>query len=103
MPCVRSVEGNGLGAWGLLSCEGFEKALIAQILIPQHRKLPVLVIQFVGEEVLVTLDRAAPLLDSEIVIAVVEGVEVRPSRKSKLEAHLRVTDDIPVQFAVLAD
>ena len=103
MPCVRSVEGNGLGAWGRLSIKGFDKALTAEVLAPQRRKLPVLVVQLVGEDVVITFYRAAPLLDSEIVIAVVEGVEVRPSRKTKLEAHLRVTDDTPVQFAVLAD
>ena len=52
---------------------------------------------------MVVLYKAAPLLNSYIVVAPVEGTEVRPSGKAKLETHLRVPHGVPVLLSVVAD
>src|SRR5947208_928150 len=44
---------------------------------------------------------AGPLLDAEIVVAVVESREVRRSGESQLEAHLGITHQVAVQDAVV--
>jgi hypothetical protein len=45
----------------------------------------------------------APLLHAEIIIAVVERGKMRLTCKTKLEAHLRVTHEVAVLFAVVRD
>jgi hypothetical protein len=65
---------SGLGAWGLLLCEGFGEALQTQVVVPLFGKSFVLVVQAGELHVVVAHDGAAPLLRPEVVVAVVEGV-----------------------------
>jgi hypothetical protein len=49
--------------------EGFDKTLLGQVLVPQRSELFVLVVEATVKNVVVTVDRAGELLDSEIVVA----------------------------------
>jgi hypothetical protein len=48
---------------------GFEKALLGKVLVPQPSKLFVLVVEVAVKDVVVALDHAGELLDSEVVVA----------------------------------
>jgi hypothetical protein len=69
--CIRSVEGNGLGAWGLLSLEGFGEALLSQIFVPQLSEAFVFGVKLRVIAVVGFPDEAAPLLNPCVVVAVI--------------------------------
>src|SRR5665213_1924587 len=83
--------------------EGFDKALLGKVLIPQPSKRFVLVVEVAVKNVVVALDHAGELLDSEIVVAEVERSKVRSYRKAKLETHLGVTHEVAVLFAIVSN
>ncbi len=56
--------------------KGCDKALLGKVLVPQPRELFVLVVEVAVKNIIVALDRAGELLDSEIVIAEVERSKV---------------------------
>jgi hypothetical protein len=102
LPCIRSVGGElGLGVLASLACHGFYKALLPQVFVPQRREALVFAVELDMADVAVFVDETGPLLDAYIVVAVVEGVEVRNPGEAKLEAHLRVAHGIAIQFAVV--
>jgi hypothetical protein len=51
--------------------------------------------------VVVADDVAAPLLDRNVIVPPIKRVEVRSSRESKLEAHLRVAHGVAVLQSVV--
>jgi hypothetical protein len=76
---ITQLEESDLGAWGLLLLESLGEALQSQIVVPHLGESFMLLVQAHEVNVLVADNSTAPLLDSEIVLAVVEGVKVRPS------------------------
>jgi hypothetical protein len=58
-----------------------------------------------GDEVNVVVadDIATPLLDGDIVVPPVERVQVRPSGKRNLEAHLRIAHEVAVLQTIVRD
>jgi hypothetical protein len=74
LPYVRSVGRNGLGAWGLLSLEGFGEALLSQVLVPQLGEAFVFRVKLQVIAVVRIADESAPLLNPCVVVAVIEGI-----------------------------
>ncbi len=74
LPYVRAVEGNGLGACGLLLCEGFGEALLSQVPVPQLGEVFVFVVKLRLIAVVALSDEAAPLLNTCVLVAVKEGI-----------------------------
>ena len=52
-------------------------------------------------DVSVVGDEARPLLNADVIVAVVEGIRCCSPGEAKLEAHLRVAHGIAIQFAVM--
>ena len=70
---IRSGAGKGLGAWGLLLLlEDFGEALQSQVVVPHLGESLVLLVQADEINVVVADDGAAPLLDADIVVSVIE-------------------------------
>src|SRR5579859_5797224 len=95
--------GKGLSAWGLLSLEGFQKALQTQIVVPRPGKADVLFMQGDQMDIMAAHKSAAPLLDGNVVVAPVPRIKVRDSLRAKLEAHLRVAHEVAVLFAIVTN
>jgi hypothetical protein len=71
-PVSAPGNGNGLGASGLpLPCEGFDKALYAEVVVPLFGDALVLLIEAGQKEIVVAVDGARELLDPDVVVAVV--------------------------------
>jgi hypothetical protein len=62
---------NGLGAWGLLSLEGFGEALLSQVLVPQLGEAFVFRVKLQVIAVVRIADESAPLLNPCVVVAVI--------------------------------
>src|SRR5271163_931176 len=86
-----------------LALEGDHKALVTQVLVPELGEVPVLLVELGVVAVIAVLNEAAPLLDTGIIVAPVEGSEVCASSEAKLETHLGVTHGVAVLFAVVSD
>jgi hypothetical protein len=84
---------------GQLPLKGFKESLVAQVLVPMLRKLLVLVVKADVVIKEAAFDPAAPLRDAEVIVAVVECVE---GLLVDLEAHLRVSHEVTVLFAIVA-
>src|ERR1700723_1187670 len=53
--------------------------------------------------ILTLANKTRPLLNSCVIVAVVERCEMRPPYHAKFKTHLRVTHGITVQFAIVSD
>ena len=60
-------------------------------------------VEFRVEAVQAVAGEAAPLLDGDVVVAPVKGVQVCASGEAQLETHFRVAHGIAVLFAVVTD
>ena len=80
---------------GQLPLEGFDKALVAQVLVPLLRKLLVLVVEAYAVVEEAAFDVAPPLLDAEVIVALVERVEIL---FVDFKAHLGVPHEVAVLF-----
>src|SRR5579859_3411227 len=68
---------RGLSVWCLLTFVGVQETLQAQVVIPLDCELFVLLVECGQRDVLTTDKITAPLLNTQVVVTKVEGIEKR--------------------------
>ena len=96
-------ENLGLGVLVALPLEGFRETLIAQVFVPQLGKVLMLCVKLGVEAVHAFPNEAAPLLDGDIIVSPVVGVQVCATGEAKLEEHFGVAHGVTVLLSVVAD
>src|SRR5579884_1470038 len=76
--------------------ESLHESLRVQVLVPEGGKAFVFAVKLGVKGIHAVTNEAAPLLDTCVIVAVVEGRQMRASRQAKLETHLRVAHGIAV-------
>jgi hypothetical protein len=86
-----------------MSLECLGEALLSQVLVPEFDEAFVFGVKLQVIAVMGIADETTLLLDGYIVVPPIERVQVRPSRETKLETHLRVTHGIAVLLSVMTN
>jgi hypothetical protein len=94
--------GSGLATNALVR-ESVEKALSAEISVPQGSELLVLFVEVGNEDVICSIDIARILFHAHVVVTPVVAHKLKAAQRrlAQLEAHLRVTHEVAVLFAIV--
>jgi hypothetical protein len=96
------LQGSGLAEDALVR-KNFCETLRAQIVVPRFGEAFVFLVVLPVKAVIAFLDEAAPLLNRHVIVTPIERVQVCASGKAEFEAHLRVTHQVAILFAIVRD